>query len=154
MKVERINFENPEEMRQVFKIYRLYVEKVNREFPLSELPVPRAWLLPFIVGQNMAMDHLRKDLAFYKVCINGDVSSVACVMPYPLKDKIIPSIHLITKTLEDFKRIAPLVKKKAEQELKRKFCFVLIKNEKLDLELEKRGWKRIAQDDYYVFLKG
>jgi len=154
MKVERIDFENPEEMRQVFRIYRLYVERVNSEFPLGELPIPREWFLPFIVGHNMAMDHLRKDMAFYKVSVNDEVISVACVMPYPLKDKIIPSIHLITKTLGDFERIAPLVKKKAEQELKRKFCFILIKDEKLDLELEKRGWKRIAQDDYYVFLKG
>lgn len=154
MKVERIDFENPEEMRQVFKIYKLYVERVKREFPLSELPVPRKWLLPFIVGQNMAMAHLRKDVAFYKVVSASKIVSVACVMLYPLKDKLIPSIHLIAKTLEDYKKIAPLVKKKAEREFPKKFCFVLIKNEKLDLELERQGWKRIAQDDYYAFLKG
>ena len=133
----------------------IFIKDGDRTVPVESITV--AGIPPAKAGEtdiNVFCGVKPRNRLYIEISVNDEIISVACVMPYPLKDKIIPSIHLITKTLGDFKRIAPLVKKKAEQELKRKFCFILIKDEKLDLELEKRGWKRIAQDDYYVFLKG
>jgi len=147
-----VDYENPEEMKQVYKIYEQYFKKLIKEFPAWNFPIGKNWFLPWLVGHNMSLNHLVKEIKSYKIQEKDEIRYLACLLPYPITQGKIWALHIILfKRAQEAIIVIQYIYNKLFNKNKPSLAF--LKGEKICEDLKKFGFKKVAEADAYEFLK-